>query len=86
MKWMADLWPLPWDTPSQPRENLNVRITGTFGVLMKAKRDGEIPIAEIRDGSASSRMPGSSSWTVSEMRFSLRRERAHKTNYLKLAA
>ena len=43
LKWPADLLIMDISSGSAMARNLNIRITGTLGVLLKAKRDGEIP-------------------------------------------
>ncbi len=61
--------------------NLNIRIIGTLGVLLKAKRDGEIPSLKsemdrlVQDAGFLSR-------TVSETRSSPRRGRDHENSRL----
>lgn len=43
LEWPADLLIMDESSGRAMARNLNIRITGTLGVLLKAKRDGEIP-------------------------------------------
>jgi predicted nucleic acid-binding protein len=43
LEWPADLLLMDESSGRAMSRNLNIRITGTLGVLLKAKRDGEIP-------------------------------------------
>lgn len=43
LEWPADLLIMDESSGRAMSRNLNIRITGTLGVLLKAKRDGEIP-------------------------------------------
>ena len=43
LKWPADLLIIDKSSGRTMARNLNFRITGTLGVLLKAKRDGQIP-------------------------------------------
>ena len=42
LEWPADLLIMDESSGRAMSRNLNIRITGTLGVLLKAKRDGEI--------------------------------------------
>jgi uncharacterized protein len=43
LEWPADLLIMDESSDRAMARNLNIRITGTLGVLLKAKRDGQIP-------------------------------------------
>ena len=43
LEWPADLLIMDESSGRAMARNLNIRITGTLGVLLKAKRDGHIP-------------------------------------------
>ena len=43
LKWPADLLIMDESSGRAMARNLNTRITGTLGVLLKAKRDGQVP-------------------------------------------
>jgi predicted nucleic acid-binding protein len=43
LAWPADLLIMDESSGRAMARNLNIRITGTLGVLLKAKRDGQIP-------------------------------------------
>ena len=43
LEWPADLLIMDESSARAMARNLKIRITGTLGVLLKAKRDGEIP-------------------------------------------
>lgn len=43
LEWPADLLIMDESSGRAMVRNLNIRITGTLGVLLKAKRDGQIP-------------------------------------------
>ena len=43
LEWPADLLIMDESSGHAMARNLKIRITGTLGVLLKAKRDGEIP-------------------------------------------
>ena len=43
LEWPADLLIMDESSGRAMARNLKIRITGTLGVLLKAKRDGEIP-------------------------------------------
>ena len=43
LEWPADLLIMDESSGRAMARNLNIRITGTLGVLLKAKRDGQIP-------------------------------------------
>jgi hypothetical protein len=81
MEWPADLLIMDESSGRAMARNLNIRITGTLGGLLKAKRDVQIPCWN-SSRTASWKMPVSSSRTVSETRFSQRRGRAHENNHL----
>ncbi len=46
LEWPADLLIMDESSGRAMARNLNIRITGTLGVLLKAKRDGQIPSLE----------------------------------------
>jgi predicted nucleic acid-binding protein len=46
-EWPADLLIMDESSGRAMARNLKIRITGTLGVLLKAKRDGEIPSIKI---------------------------------------
>ena len=46
MEWPADLLIMDESSGRAMARNLNIRITGTLGVPLKAKRDGQIPSLE----------------------------------------
>lgn len=46
LEWPADLLVMDESSGRAMARNLKIRITGTLGVLLKAKRDGEIPSLE----------------------------------------
>ena len=81
LEWPADLLIMDESSGRATARNLNIRITGTLGVLLKAKRDGQIASLEfemdrlVQDAGFSSR-------TVSETRSSLRRGRVRENNHL----
>lgn len=43
LEWPADLLIMDESSGRAMARNLSIRITGTLGVLLKAKRDGQIP-------------------------------------------
>ena len=43
LKWPADLLIMDESSGRAMARNLNTRITGTLGVLLKAKHDGQVP-------------------------------------------
>jgi predicted nucleic acid-binding protein len=43
LEWPADLLIMDESSGRAMARNLNIRITGTLGVLLKAKREGQIP-------------------------------------------
>jgi hypothetical protein len=43
LEWLADLLIMDESSGRAMARNLNIRITGTLGVLLKAKRYGQIP-------------------------------------------
>ena len=47
LEWPADLLIMDESSGRAMARNLNIRITGTLGVLLKAKRDGEIPSLKV---------------------------------------
>lgn len=46
LEWPADLLIMDESSGRAMARSLNIRITGTLGVLLKAKRDGQIPSLE----------------------------------------
>jgi hypothetical protein len=77
LEWPAVLLIMDESSGRAMARNLNIRITGTLGVLLKAKRDDQIPSLK----SEMDRLVQDAGFFVpdrSEMRFSPRRERAHK--------
>jgi predicted nucleic acid-binding protein len=46
LEWPADLLIMDESSGRAVARNLNIRITGTLGVLLKAKRDGQIPLLQ----------------------------------------
>ncbi len=46
LEWPADLLIMDESSGRAMARSLNIRITGTLGILLKAKRDGQIPSLE----------------------------------------
>ncbi len=77
LEWPVDFLIMDESSGRAMARNLKIRITGTLGVLLKAKRDGEIPSLKF-EMARLFQMTVSSSWTVFETRLSPKQGRPHE--------